>query len=48
MIICPYCDQENLPGADVCEQCGNSLSDLNLPVPATELESSLLLSLIHI
>lgn len=42
MIICPYCDQENLPGADVCEQCGNSLSDLNLPVPVTELERSLL------
>jgi CBS domain-containing protein len=42
MIICPYCDQENLPGADVCEQCGNSLADLNLPVPATKLERSLL------
>jgi CBS domain-containing protein len=42
MIICPYCDQENLPGADECEQCGNSLSDLNLPVPATKLERSLL------
>ena len=42
MIICPYCDHENLPGEDVCEQCGNSLSDLNLPVPATKLERSLL------
>jgi CBS domain-containing protein len=42
MIICPYCEQENLPGADECEHCGNSLSDLNLPVPATRLERSLL------
>jgi CBS domain-containing protein len=42
MIICPYCDHENLPGADECEQCGNALSDVNLPVPATKLERSLL------
>ena len=42
MMICPFCDHENLPGADDCEQCGNSLNDLNLPVPATKLERSLL------
>jgi CBS domain-containing protein len=42
MTICPSCDYENLPGADACERCGNSLSDLNLPVPATPLERSLM------
>jgi CBS domain-containing protein len=42
MIVCPSCDHENLPGADACERCGNSLSDLNAPVPATALERSLL------
>ena len=42
MIICPYCNAENIEGADACEQCGLSLSDLNLPVPASEVERSLL------
>ena len=42
MIICPHCDQENIPGADICEHCGNSLSDLNLPVPGTKVERSLM------
>ena len=42
MIICPYCDNENIPGADECEHCGNSLSDLNLPVPMTKVERSLM------
>jgi CBS domain-containing protein len=42
MIICPYCDAENITGADTCEQCGQPLSDLNLPTPATYVEQSLL------
>ncbi len=41
MIDCPYCGTENIEGADYAE-CGQSLSDLHLPVPATELEESLL------
>ncbi|MHB0957002.1 MAG: CBS domain-containing protein [Pirellulaceae bacterium] len=42
MIICPYCDCENITGADECEQCGQALSDLNLPTPATYVERCVL------
>ncbi|MCA9184252.1 MAG: CBS domain-containing protein [Pirellulaceae bacterium] len=42
MIICPYCDAENIQGADVCSDCGHTLADLHLPSPATEVERSLL------
>ena len=42
MILCPYCTHENIDGADVCEQCGQSLDDLHLPTPATEVERSLI------
>ncbi len=42
MIICPYCDGENISGADICDRCGQTLSDLNLPVPATHVERCLL------
>ena len=42
MIYCPYCEAENIEGADVCEQCGQSLDDLHLPSPATPVERSLL------
>ena len=42
MIPCPYCDHENIPGSDACEECGNSLSDLHIEEPATEVERHLL------
>jgi CBS domain-containing protein len=42
MIICPYCDSENIVGADSCEHCGQPLNELDLPTPATEVERSLL------
>ncbi|MDP6444899.1 MAG: CBS domain-containing protein [Pirellulaceae bacterium] len=42
MIDCPNCSSENIDGADACEQCGQSLSDLHLPTPATEVERALL------
>jgi CBS domain-containing protein len=38
MITCPSCDFENITGADNCEQCGQALSDQNLPQPATYVE----------
>jgi CBS domain-containing protein len=41
MIDCPYCDAQNIEGADVCEQCGQSLTDLNIPKSASPLERSL-------
>ncbi len=42
MIECPFCEAENIEGADVCEQCGQPLSDMHLPTPATAVERSLL------
>lgn len=39
-MICPHCDIENIPGADTCDGCGNSLVD-DLQ-PATEVEESLM------
>jgi CBS domain-containing protein len=42
MITCPYCDHENIDGSDHCEACENSLSEMDIPVPASELERSLL------
>ncbi len=42
MTNCPYCDFENIPGADYCEQCNQPLSDLHLTLPATPVERSLL------
>jgi CBS domain-containing protein len=42
MILCPYCDAENIEGADVCEQCELPLTDLSLRAPANEVERGLL------
>ncbi|HYO23497.1 MAG TPA: CBS domain-containing protein [Lacipirellulaceae bacterium] len=42
MILCPYCDAENIEGADACEGCGLALGDLSLRPPATEVERGLL------
>ena len=42
MIICPYCDSENIEGVDSCEHCGQSLNELHLPKPATHVERCLL------
>jgi CBS domain-containing protein len=43
MIICPFCEKENIEGADVCDGCEHSLSELHLPVPASAVEQALLL-----
>ena len=42
MIKCPYCVYENIEGVDVCEQCGQSLSDSHLRGPKNSLERGLL------
>jgi CBS domain-containing protein len=42
MIICPYCQAENIEGADECEQCNQSLSDMSVRVPASSVEGDLL------
>src|SRR5688572_24138883 len=42
MLLCPYCDHEVIEGNDECDECGQPLTDLHLPLPATEVELSLL------
>jgi CBS domain-containing protein len=36
------CDNENIEGADVCEECNFPLDDLSLPPPTSEIEKALL------
>ncbi|MEX0676697.1 MAG: CBS domain-containing protein [Pirellulales bacterium] len=42
MILCPYCENENIEGADDCAECGQPLVDTHLAPPANEVERSLL------
>jgi CBS domain-containing protein len=42
MMLCPYCDAENIEGADVCEECQLSLTDLSLRPPSSDVERGLL------
>jgi CBS domain-containing protein len=42
MIVCPYCDAENIEGADTCAECETSLTDMSIRVPASSVESDLL------
>ena len=42
MIICPYCDQKNFEGVDVCERCTQPLDDLHLLDPSSLVERGLL------
>jgi CBS domain-containing protein len=42
MIICPYCDAENIEGADSCVECEASLTELSVPVQASGVESDLM------
>jgi CBS domain-containing protein len=41
MNTCPYCGFENIPGEDICDQCGHSLSSFHPPRPTSELERCL-------
>jgi len=41
-MICPDCKAENIPGADVCESCGQDLHQLDLPSAAGEFTNHLL------
>jgi len=42
MIICPYCEAENIEGADECGDCNQPLSEMSIRVPATSVEADLL------
>jgi len=48
MILCPYCGAEAIPGADHCDECSHSLTDVGLPEPATRVERGLLKDRIEI
>ena len=37
-LLCPDCRYANIPGSDVCEQCGQSLSPQSDPNPSSPLE----------
>ncbi|MGB9623918.1 MAG: cyclic nucleotide-binding/CBS domain-containing protein [Phycisphaerae bacterium] len=39
---CPQCSHDNIPGEDVCVQCGHDLEDLDLPVACTDLERTVM------
>jgi len=41
-MLCPYCNHENLEGADQCESCLMDLQPLAMPAPETSLEDSLM------
>jgi len=43
MIYCPYCDAENIEGADLCSSCSLSLRELHLSPPSSNVEKSLLI-----
>jgi CBS domain-containing protein len=42
MIICPYCQTENIEGADECDQCNQPLNEMGVRVPATSVEADLM------
>jgi len=42
LINCPLCGAENMEGADECEQCQHSLTELSKPQPVSAVEKGLL------
>lgn len=42
MINCPYCGYENIAGDDLCEECGQPLTETHLSTPSNEVEQALL------
>ena len=41
-MICPDCGHDNLAGADVCGECGQDLSSLDVPLPREGLQRTLM------
>lgn len=39
---CPYCGADVIEGADVCDECQHSLTDMSAPEPTSEVEAGLL------
>ncbi len=42
MTICPWCRYDNIDGMDLCDDCQESLSELSLPPPVTNVQRRLL------
>jgi CBS domain-containing protein len=42
MSLCPYCGEENIDGADVCEACQQPLDYMSKPQPTSAIERSVL------
>ena len=42
MLLCPFCGQENIDGADVCDECQQPLAFLSKPRPSSAMERSLI------
>ena len=42
MIVCPNCSSENIEGVDLCDDCGQPLSDAHLTPPSNQVEQGLL------
>jgi len=42
MLICPYCQAENIEGADECAECSQPLTDMGVRVPASSVEADLM------
>jgi predicted transcriptional regulator len=42
MVICPFCKEENIDGADECEQCQQPLGFLSKPRTSSTIEHSLI------
>jgi CBS domain-containing protein len=45
-MICPTCNHDNLPGAEVCEGCQTDLTQLDQPTAANRVERSLMEELV--
>lgn len=42
MLICPDCGSENIEGSDLCDACGQTLTELSVRVPQNSIEADLL------
>lgn len=39
---CPSCEYENIPGDDLCSECGDELTSVNIYQPASDIEESII------
>lgn len=46
--FCPYCGVEIIEGVDECEQCGQTLTEMSMPVPASRVELGLITDRIEV